>query len=95
MTSPHMIRSVEEWTDIAVSLPASGLNIENLGTLVLLPDGQASITIPAGHSADLSSAVLWLIHSELDMASLAKVSSGATGRLKDMILDALLADALN
>ena len=84
-----------DWSDIAASIPASGLNIDNAGTLVLVPDGEASIRLPASHASDICSAVLWLIHSELDMASLAKVSSAATGKLKDMILDAFLADALN
>ena len=95
MISDQLNGGEVDWSDIAASIPASGLNIENSGTLVLVRDGEASIRVPASHAADIGSAVLWLIHSELDMASLAKVSSGATGRLKDMILDALLADALN
>ena len=87
MISDQLNGGEVDWSDIAASIPASGLKIENSGTLVLVRDGEASIRVPASHAADIGSAVLWLIHSELDMASLAKVSSGATGRLKDMVLD--------
>lgn len=82
-----------DWSTIVEAIPAAGQPVEGVGTIAVIAEGEAMLKIPAAHAQTAGAAVLWVIASQLDMIELAKVGSAASARLKDMLVDAMLASS--